>query len=49
MATLPMKKMNKSQKKKFKRLESRRKEYELNSKKFGATWILGNKRLGAIK
>ena len=49
MATKPMKKMNKSHKKKLAKLAARQKNHELLTKRFGASWALANKYPGAVK
>jgi hypothetical protein len=49
MATKPMVKMNKSQKKKLKRLEMRQKHWEDLCRKLGVTWREANRRPGAVK
>lgn len=48
MATEPMQKMNKSQKKKLKRLEARQRYYDELCKKISG-FQAGNKRPGAVK
>ena len=48
MATLPMKKMNKLQKRKLKRLDVRQKQYDLFCRTISG-FSAGNRRPGAVK